>query len=175
HLAPKPALSGAAGMVLGLLFLGEGVSTLGSARKGNALALFTSLCLFSYLLGIVGPPVILSGIAEKKSSRELALQVARTAGRDAVVASFGYEQGLPFYAERRVVVVDDRNELDFGSRQGDQSAWFIDLPRFRELWDGSTPVFALLKEAELAHLTGTVKAPITVLGQNGRKMLITNR
>ncbi len=175
HLTPKPQLSGAAGAVLGLLFLGEGVATLGSARKGNTLALFTSLCLFSYLLGIFGPPVILSGIAEKKSSKELALQVARTAGRDAVVASFGYEQGLPFYAERRVVVVDDRNELDFGSRQGDQSAWFIDLPRFRELWDGSTPVFALLKEAELAHLTGTVKAPITVLGQNRRKVLITNR
>ena len=175
HLAPKPQLSGAAGAVLGLLFLGEGVATLGSARKGNTLALFTSLCLFSYLLGIVGPPVILSGIAEKKSSKELALQVARTAGRDAVVASFGYEQGLPFYAERRVVVVDDRNELDFGSHQGDQSAWFIDLPRFRELWDGTTPVFALLKEAELARLKGTVKAPITVLGQNRRKMLITNR
>lgn len=175
HLAPKPALSGAAGTVLGFLFLGEGVFTLGSARKGNTLALFTSLCLFSYLLGIVGPPVILSGIAEKKSSKELALQVARTAGRDAVVASFGYEQGLPFYAERRVVVVGDRNELDFGSRQGDQSAWFIDLPRFRELWDGTTPVFALLREGELARLTGTVKAPITVLGQNRRKMLITNR
>jgi 4-amino-4-deoxy-L-arabinose transferase-like glycosyltransferase len=175
QLAPKPQLSGAAGAVLGLLFLGEGVATLGSARKGNTLALFTSLCLFSYLVGIVGPPVILSGIAEKKSSKELALQVARTASRDAVVASFGYEQGLPFYAERRVVVVDDRNELDFGSRQGDQSAWFIDLPRFRELWDGATPVFALLREGELARLTGTVKAPITVLGQNRRKMLITNR
>jgi 4-amino-4-deoxy-L-arabinose transferase-like glycosyltransferase len=175
HLAPRPALSGTVGTVLGLLFLGEGVSTLGSARKGNALALITTLCLFSYLLGIVGPPVILSGIAEKKSSKELALQVARTAGSDAVVASFGYEQGLPFYAERRVVVVDDRNELDFGSRQGDQSDWFIDLPRFRELWDGTTPVFALLREAELARLKGTVMAPITVLGQNRRKMLITNR
>jgi 4-amino-4-deoxy-L-arabinose transferase-like glycosyltransferase len=175
HLAPKPELSLAAATVMGLLFLGEGVAALYAARKGSTLALFASLCIFSYILGIVAPPFVLSGIAERKSSRELALQVARSAGPDAVVASFGYEQGLPFYAARRVVVVGDRNELDFGSRQGDQSAWFVDPAKFREIWDGEKPVFALLKEGELASFKGTVTAPIRVLGQNRRKVLITNR
>ena len=175
HLAPKPELGTVAATVMGLLFLGEGVAALASARKGSTLALFASLCLFSYLLGIAGPPLVLSRIAEKKSSKELALQVARRSSADAVVASFGYEQGLPFYAGRRVVVVGDRNELDFGSHQGDQSAWFIDLPQFRVLWDGNKPVFALLKEEDLASLTEAVTSPIRVLDRNRRRVLITNR
>ncbi|HEX8961079.1 MAG TPA: glycosyltransferase family 39 protein [Geobacteraceae bacterium] len=175
HLAPKPAFGGTEGALMGLLFLGEGALALISARRANAAALVLSLVLFSYLLGLFAPSIILSGIAERKSSKELALQVGRMAGPDAVVASFGYEQGLPFYTGRRVVVVGDRSELDFGSRQGDQSAWFIDLPTFRELWDGSKPVFALLSAGELAALRGTVKAPIRPLGENRRKVLISNR
>lgn len=175
HLAPRPAFDSTGGAILGLLFLGEGIAALIAARKGSAVALLASLALFSYLLGVFAPPVILSDIAEKKSVKEFGLLVREKAGRDAVVVSFGVSQGLSFYAERRVVVVGDRNELDFGSRQGDQSPWFIDLPKFRELWDGEKPVFALLSEGELGALKGTVRTPIRVLGQTKRKVLITNR
>ena len=175
HVAPRPAFGAAGGAVVGFLFLAEAIAVLFFTRRGNTLAVTVSLCSCSYLLGIVAPPVILAGVAEKKSTRELALKVRELAPPDAVVASFGYEQGLPFYAKRRVVVVGDRNELDFGSRQGDQSAWFIEPARFRELWDGPAPVFALLREAELAQLIGTVKAPVRELGRDKRKVLITNR
>jgi 4-amino-4-deoxy-L-arabinose transferase-like glycosyltransferase len=175
HLATKPAIGVGAGAIMGALFFGEGLTTLLAARKGNGVAMVAALCFFSYLLGIIGPNIIMTGIAAKKSSKELALLVGRKADPNALIASFGYEQGLPFYAERRVIVVGDPNELGFGSRQGDQSAWFIDLEKFRQLWDGENPVYALLSEGELAALKGTVKTPITVAGQNQRKVLITNR
>ena len=64
HLAPKPELSVVAATVMGLLFLGEGIAALSATRKGSTLALFISLCVFSYLLGIVGHPLVLSRIAQ---------------------------------------------------------------------------------------------------------------
>lgn len=175
HLASKPAFSAAGGALLGLLFLGNGVSALIAARRRNAVALFAALTLFSWLLCLSAPSVVLPGMARSKSLREFGLLIREKAGPEAVVATFGVNQGISFYAERRVVVVGERGELDFGSRQGDQSAWFIDIGEFRELWDGGKPVFAILGKGELPQLTGTVGRPITVLGETKRKLLITNR
>ena len=95
--------------------------------------------------------------------------------KDAVVASFGYEQALPFYARRRVVLVGGRNELEFGSRQGDQSAWFIEREQFDRLWAGPAPVFALISLNDLESFQKTIHPPLTLLGKEGRRALITNR
>ena len=175
HVAHSPAFSPVDGAFIGLLFLAEGVAALVSARRGQVLALFVVLCLFSFLQEIFAPPVILAGIAEHKSPREFARIIRGRAGSDAVIATFGISQGLSFYTGRRVVVVGDRNELDFGSKLGDQSAWFIDLQQFRTLWDGNKPVFAILEDGELKQLRGTVTAPLHELARNSKKILITNR
>ncbi len=175
HLAAKPGMSCIGGTITGLLFLGEGICALIAARKESLVKLIASLCLFSYLLGIFGPPAILPGIAEKKSLKEFGLLIREKATPDAVIASFGVDQGLSFYSGRRIIVVGDRNELEFGSRLGDQSAWFIEPQRFRELWDGGTQVFALVGGEDLAQLQATVRAPVRVLAKNRRKLLISNR
>jgi 4-amino-4-deoxy-L-arabinose transferase-like glycosyltransferase len=175
HLAPRPAFGALDGAVIGGLFLAEGIAALVCARKEQGLALMVTLCLFSYLLGVFAPPVILGGIAEHKSPRQFAQIIRERGGSNAIITSFGISQGLSFYTERRVVVVGDRNELEFGSNQGDQSAWFIDLQQFHTLWDGDRQVFAVLGNGELQQLQGTVKAPIHELARNSRKILITNR
>lgn len=175
HLAPRPEIGAAAGMVMGLLFLGEGSVGLLSSRRQHAVTLFAGLCLFSYLIGIVGPPIILTGVAEKKSLKQLGLMVREQAAPDAVVASFGLQQGLSFYAKRRVVVVGDRNELDFGSRQGNQAAWFIDSNQFVTLWNSPATVYACLKETELTPLLGMLRTPARTVGRQGRRILISNR
>jgi 4-amino-4-deoxy-L-arabinose transferase-like glycosyltransferase len=175
HLAPKPAISAAGGAVMGAVFLCEGIFALRSTFKASAVSLFASLLIFSYTFGIVGPPLVLSRIAERKSLKELGRLAGEKAGSDAVLVSFGVEQGLPFYAKRRVIIVGNKGELTFGSRQGDQSAWFIDRPQFNRLWDSSTPVVALLREAELNEVRGSVKVPVRVVGKQGRKILIANR
>ncbi|KAF0218675.1 MAG: glycosyl transferase family [Geobacteraceae bacterium] len=175
YVAPKPAISTAGGAVMGMIFLCGGVFALRSTFKASAVALFASLALFSFTFGIIGPPFILSGIAERKSLKELGSLAGEKAGSDTMLVSFGFNQGLSFYAKRRVIIVENRGELEFGSKQGDQSAWFIDRPQFGRQWDSSAPVVALLKEAELNELKGFVKAPIKVLGKQGKKILITNR
>jgi hypothetical protein len=74
-----------------------------------------------------------------------------------------------------VVVVGGRNELDFGSRQGDHSAWFIDSNRFAALWNSQVTVFASLKEMELTPLAGMLRIPVRTIGKQGKRILITNR
>ena len=175
HLAREPKITAGGGIIMGGLFLCQGVFAFVYTWRGRTVTLFAGLALLAYLLCIFGPPVIYARIAERKSSRELALMVREKAGKDAVVATFEYEQGLPFYAKRRIVVVGGRGELEFGSNQGDQSAWFIDPERFSRLWASPTPVFALIKKDELEPLQKTLNPSLKILGSQGRRLLITNR
>ncbi|HEX2770439.1 MAG TPA: hypothetical protein VHN12_14270, partial [Geobacteraceae bacterium] len=174
HFASRSDLSAIGGAIIGSIFLFEGIVTFRNTFQGSPLLLFTGLLLFSYIAGIAGPPFILTGVAEKKSLKELGLIIKEKAGKDAVVASFGVQQGLSFYAERRVVIVGGLKELEFGSRQGDQSAWFPDLQGFKRLWDSSTPVFAILSGAELKQLQSLVRTTPRIVARHGGRILITN-
>jgi hypothetical protein len=158
----------------GLLFSLGVIALINSIRSRTA-PLFAGLAITALLIGIFAPPVIYDNIVKKRSSRELALLVKKKAGKDALIVAFGYSQGLPFYAQRRVILVGDRNELEFGSRQGDQSAWFIDREQFDRLWAGPAPVFALIPLNYLESFQKTIQPPLTLLGKEGRRALITNR
>jgi hypothetical protein len=74
-----------------------------------------------------------------------------------------------------VILVGGRNELEFGSRQGDQSAWFIEREQFDRLWAGPAPVFALVYLNDLESFQKTLQPPLILLGKEGRRALITNR
>ena len=175
HLVQEPKITTGGGIIIGggLLCMG-GLALLNTIRSRIA-PLFAGLSITALLVGIFAPPVIYARVVQRKSSKELALLVREKAGKDAIVATFGYEQGLPFYARRRVILVGDRNELEFGSRQGDQSAWFIERDQFDKLWAGPTPVFALISLQSLESLQKSVQPPLTLLGKDGRRALITNR
>jgi 4-amino-4-deoxy-L-arabinose transferase-like glycosyltransferase len=174
HFAYHPGISAIGGAIIGSIFLCEGIIAFRNTFRGSLLLLFTGLLVCSYIVGIVAPHLILTGVAEKKSLRELGLLVNEKAGKDAVVASFGLQQGLSFYARRRVVVVGDPGETEFGSRQGDQSAWFLDLQRFSRVWDSPTPVFTLLYEVELKQLQAVVRTTPRIIAVHGGRILITN-
>ncbi|ABQ27847.1 glycosyltransferase family 39 protein [Geotalea uraniireducens] len=174
QIAAKPAITAAGGAIIGLILLCQGIPALIATARAQTAALLSALLIFAYIFGIFGPPVIYAKIAAKKSSRELAMIIREKAGKDALVATFEYEQGLPFYTKRRVIVVGGRGELEFGSRQGDQSAWFIELEQFKRLWDSPTPVFALIQQREVEPLQKALATPMKVLGREGRRILVTN-
>ena len=96
HFVSSPYLSAIGGVIIGSIFLCEGIVTFKNTFRGSPLLLFTGLLLFSYIAGIAGPPFVLTGVAEKKSLKELGLIVKEKAGKDSVVASFGLQQGSPF-------------------------------------------------------------------------------
>ncbi len=176
HLARNPKLSVLAGAVMGSLLLAQGIAAFVGLRRRNTAMLLVSFGLFSYLLGMFGPPFILGRTAERKSFRELGLLVKEKATPETAVASFQlYQQGFSYYAGRRIIIVGDRGELDFGSRQGDQSSWFMDEQGFARLWDSGRPVIALIREDALPVLAKLTATPPRELGRKGKILLIANR
>ena len=127
----------------------------------------------------VGVTVIASGfvyahISGTKTSKTMGLLVKKLAGPDDMVASFGYDQTFPFYAARRIVVVDNMGELEFGSKQGDQSAWFMDKVRFLNAWESDKKVFVIFSNKELERSGKTWKTTPKILSQNAKDVLVTN-
>ncbi|RII26237.1 MAG: phospholipid carrier-dependent glycosyltransferase [Geobacter sp.] len=175
HIPQAKDFSPLEGLGTGSIFLIEGAAALAMTRRGATVPLFVSLCLCSYLLGIVGPISLMDNVATRRSSKDLCLIVKEKAAPDAVIASFGHEQGLPFYTQRRVITVGGMGELEFGSKQGDQSAWFMDAQQFSRIWDGPKPVFLLLRRNDVDGFRQLVKTPIRELGFTPKKTLITNR
>ena len=174
-IAPKPGFPVSAGAVVGGVLLGGGIITFVNMYRGALLNLITGLVFFFYIIGIASPAFGLSEMAQKKALREPGLFIRERVGKDAVVASFGLLQGFSFYAERRVVIVGPRGETEFGSNQGDQSAWFIDVPRFIRLWESPTKVFTLLSGVEYTAMRGLMRPPPRIVVQTDRYFLITNR
>lgn len=172
--APRPEISVIGGATIGGIFLLEGLIAFRNISRGSPVLLFTGLLLCSYIVGIAGPPFVLARVAEKKSDRDLALIISEKAGKDAVIASFGPLQGLTYYTRKRVVIIGKKAEFEFGSQQGDQTAWFPDLRRFAGVWDSPAPVFAVLKENDLKGFQGIVHISPRVVAQKGGKVLITN-
>ncbi len=172
----KPYASPMGGLALGTVFIFEGVMVFIAARRKDPLRLFLSLSAGGLLLSLVAPHAVFPAMSQKKaSSRELCRMVKDVAGPDTVVVSVGYEQGFPFYARRRVVIAGGMGELEFGAKIGDQSAWFMEQSRLPELWDSGRHVVALIKPNDLDQLKSVAKTPVRVLGEDRRKLLISNR
>ncbi|MFA7062245.1 MAG: hypothetical protein WC156_15680, partial [Pedobacter sp.] len=74
----------------------------------------------------------------------------------------------------RVVVGGGKGELEFGSKRGDQTAWFIDENSFLKLWQGKRQVVTLLKKGEYEHIASSLVPAATILSQKGKKLLISN-
>ena len=175
HLAKDPKITVAGGIIMGGLFFSLGVIALLNTIRSKTAPLFAGLAISALLVGIFAPPTIYARMAKERSARELALLVREKADKNAIVSVFEYEHGLPFYARRRVVVVGGRNELEFGSRLGDQSAWFIERERYAQLWAGPAQVFTLINLRDLQNFEKTSSPPLILLGKSGSRALITNR
>jgi 4-amino-4-deoxy-L-arabinose transferase-like glycosyltransferase len=172
----NPYVSPTGGLVLGTLFLLEGVIAFACVRCSDVLRLFLSLSAGGLLLALVAPHAVFATISQKNaSSRELCRMIQDVAGPDTAVVSVGYEQGLPFYARRRVVIAGGMGELEFGAKIGDQSPWFMGQDQFPALWDSGRHVVALIKPKDLEKLTSVAKTPVRVLGEDMRKLLVSNR
>jgi len=120
------------------------------------------------------PPFLLDKFVEERSSKKLGVIAKSVMTPDTTIVSIGYDHTLTFYTKRRVVILGGPGELEFGSKQGDQSAWFIGLPEFTTLWKGPAPVLFSIDQGLLPYFTN-ILGSYRVLGQQGHKLLITNR
>ena len=170
----SPPISLVACLTLGGLFLFQGIGTLTTAGR-NPTRMLAVLCLGSFLLEIFVPKLIMTQIASAESPRELARKAASLAGPDTRIVTYGPMQAVSWYTKRRVLVTGKIDELEFGSKQGDQSAWFPDQQAVLALWSSEKHVLVFLKKGEFDNLLPLLKPAPVIKGEAGRRLLISNR
>jgi len=116
-------------------------------RREQLQASFAALLLGMFAVGLL----VMSGRAVAPEYRPLGLAIRQHARpEDQVVSYHHYVQALTFYARRRIVSVGGHGELDFGSRLGDQRAFFWNSDQMLfDAWQSPRHIFLVIKRVEL--------------------------
>ncbi len=97
----------------------------------------------------------LPSFAADSSAQGLAISAGNAAGSDASVVSYRtYLQGFPWVLQRRIPIYGWKNELEFGSGRGDQSAFFRPREEFWKDWDSGQKLVALLRKRDRPEMEG---------------------
>jgi 4-amino-4-deoxy-L-arabinose transferase-like glycosyltransferase len=129
------------------------------------------------VLGVLAlEAVAISGRGVVADYRDLGVIIrAQARPQDLVILYNHYVQGIPFYARRRAIVVGGHGELDFGSRQGDQSAYFWARDeRLLQAWGSPRHVFLVINRVELEPLLPRLQPTPRQIAAEGKKVLVVN-
>ena len=152
---------------------------LGAALRRRLGAAVLLACLGSLGLGITFKGLF-DFYGQIRSAKGIAALVARHATPDTVVADYrDYDQGLPFYLKRRILLVNDPGgfgELSFGQR-AENPDWFVTPEGFARIWRGDRRVIAVVEPEYLEEFR---RAGLTyrILGSDPLyygKTVLTNR
>ncbi|HUI26355.1 MAG TPA: glycosyltransferase family 39 protein [Candidatus Kryptonia bacterium] len=110
------------------------------------------------------------------SYRELGRVIrAQAQPSDLVVIYHHYIQGIPFYTQRRAVLVGGRGELAFGSEQGDQRDFFWrEDDRLVDAWASPKRLFLVINRSELETLRPQLAPPPIEIAAEGKKVVVIN-
>jgi hypothetical protein len=117
----------------------------------------------------------MGSITNNESPRDLAAKASSVADKNTRIVTYGPMQGVSWYMGRRVLVTDKPDELEFGSKLGDQTAWFPDRKALLALWGSGKHTLVFLKKNEFDALLPGLHPGPHVLGETGRHLLISNR
>ncbi len=135
-------------------------------------------CFATLLLGMLALQVIaISGRGVAAEYRPLGIAIrAQARPDDAVVTYRHYVQAIPFYSHRRTVMVGGRGELDFGSRQGDQTAFFWDTDaQLIDAWRTlGRRMFLIINRVELEPLLSLLQPAPRQVAAYGKKVIVVN-
>lgn len=92
------------------------------------------------------------------------------------VACYGiYFQDLPYYLQRKVIIVDWTNELTFGMQHQDARDWMLNSEQFFNRWRSDKVLYAVMAKNFYAFLQNKVKLPMRFIADTTDNVLVTNR
>ena len=135
-------------------------------------------CFATLLLGMLGLQVVaLTGRGVAAEYRPLGVAIrAQARPEDDVITYFHYVQAIPFYARRRTIMVAGRGELDFGSRQGNEQAFFWGKDaQLIDAWRSpGRRIFLIINRVELEPLLPQLQPAPRQVAAYGKKVLVVN-
>jgi 4-amino-4-deoxy-L-arabinose transferase-like glycosyltransferase len=162
-------------MTLACLILVTGTITALIMNRNQPYRAIWALVLTTYLF-LLALHAALPAI-DNRTILPLAQQIkARIKPADEVVTYNQYYQELPFYLERRITILNWKNEMSMGMRHQDTSAWMIDDHTFWKRWFSKTRLFVIMGKDEYNKLR--IKQPSLtyyVLGETLNNVLISNK
>jgi 4-amino-4-deoxy-L-arabinose transferase-like glycosyltransferase len=158
-----------------LLILAWGTVPLFLRRLGAGRVVLLCFLLLALFFTSLNRPAALY-LGNYKSVKGLAQVLSSSWKPGDVVAQYGtYRQGIPFYAKRRTVLVDEVGELEFGAtRAKDRAEYFLDDARFQRLWASPARVFCVFKRDALPLIREKFPAH-RLLYRTDEGILIVNR
>ncbi len=157
------------------LLLGFGAVPLFLRRLGPERVVLLSFAFLAlFLTSLNGPARQI--VAEGRSGKAFS-EILDAEMRDGdVLAQYQvYNQSVPFYTNRRNVLVEEVGELEFGMlHASDRAEWFIDKGAFDNLWRSEKRVFCIFKRDAMTMVTEKFPAH-RLLIRSRRGILIVNR
>jgi 4-amino-4-deoxy-L-arabinose transferase-like glycosyltransferase len=97
------------------------------------------------------------------------------ANPNAVVVSFRtYYQDLPYYIQRKILIVDWQDELSYGMGiQPDSKNWMIDDDQLWQLWQSSQTVYAIMSQGD--YQSQSAYHNLFVIDQTQQDVLVSNK
>jgi 4-amino-4-deoxy-L-arabinose transferase-like glycosyltransferase len=133
--------------------------------------------LAAMALGMLVVQVVASGgrgVAPNYQPLAMAIR-ERAAADDLIVVYRHYVQGITFYSQRRVVAARGHGELDFGSRQGDQRAFFWKTDQeLADAWASGRHMFLVANRSELETLRPRLRPPPREIAGHSKKVVVAN-
>jgi 4-amino-4-deoxy-L-arabinose transferase-like glycosyltransferase len=84
-----------------------------------------------------------------------------------------YDQTLPFYLRRTMILVEHPDELEFGLQQ-QPSLWIPDQAEFVRRWRNGPKAIAVTRK-EIFDRLQSQGVPMRIIAQDGRRIVITNQ
>ena len=115
------------------------------------------------------------GVANEYRTLGLAARAAMQPG-DRLVLYQNFVQSMVYNSGERWVMVGNPGELGFGSRQGDQSAWFWPTTDdFLREWRGPGRMLVLFNRSHITQLGSRLDPPPIEIASKDKKVLVSNR
>ena len=109
-----------------------------------------------------------------RSGKSLAAQIpADLAAHVPIFTVQTYDQTLPFYLRRTMVMVDTHSELDYGLQYAPEVA-IKDMARFEQTWRSQTDGIAIMTHTTYKQLDAR-GLPMRVLGKDKRRVAVSRR
>jgi 4-amino-4-deoxy-L-arabinose transferase-like glycosyltransferase len=94
---------------------------------------------------------------------------------DYIINYASYDQTLPFYTKKRIIIASYKGELEMGSQYNDSKNYFIDEDTLINLYKTDKRIFCVLKEKKLNRLKEKISDKISIINCYNERCLITNK
>lgn len=164
HVAYTPWL-----MVGGSLMIAGGFIAFILARTGHRSAAVITLSA-TLLTGGQIPLLGHNAYAPAVSAWQIAQQIkAHSTPETPIFSVMGYQQTLPFYLKRPVILVDFEDEFSFGQKQEPDKK--VSLPDFVERWKNAETAIAVVEREDMKKVD-ELGISYTIVGEDPRRLAI---